>query len=160
MSGKLSEWTPVLVAVVVVVLLGSYFLFSQPANELTYKPVELEGGSIAVEDQNVTDTVTLDAELSEPGWITIHFSMSGAPAEVVGTSQYLDAGIYNDLVITLDEDMTPGWRYIALLHVDNGDGVFTIDQDLPVSVGGEVVRSSFVAIPEAVTDEVTGDTGA
>ena len=134
-------------------------MFSEPVPEITYRPVELEGGSITVEDHDVVDVVTLDAELVEPGWITIHFSMSGAPAEVVGTSDYLEAGTYEAMTIVLDEDMTPGWRYIALLHVDNGDQIFDIEDDLPVSVDGEVVRPDFVAIPEAATAEVTGETG-
>ena len=117
--------------------------------------LKLNTGSIVVEDQDVIDTVTLNTELTEPGWITIHFSMSGAPAEVVGTSSYLEVGTYEDLVIALDDEMQPGWRYIALLHVDDGDQQFDIQKDLPVSVNGEVVRPSFVAIPEAATAEVS-----
>ena len=152
---NIREWSSVIGAVIVIVLLGAYFLLSKPAPELTYKPVELPGGSIVVEDQDVIDTVTLNTELTEPGWITIHFSMSGAPAEVVGTSSYLEVGTYEDLVIALDDEMQPGWRYIALLHVDDGDQQFDIQKDLPVSVNGEVVRPSFVAIPEAATAEVS-----
>ena len=159
MSMKLSEWSSVIVAVVLLAVLGGYFVFSEPAPEITYKPVELSGGSITVEDQPQTDSVMLSTELVEPGWITIHFSMSGAPAQVVGTSPYLEAGVYEDLVIPLDEEMLAGWRYIALLHVDNGDQRFVIEDDLPVSVGGEVVRPDFVAVPEEATTEVTGDTG-
>jgi len=154
---NIREWNSVIITIIVIVLLGVYFLLSKPAPELTYKPVELSGGLIMVEDQDAIDEVTLDAELTEPGWITIHFSMSGAPAEIVGTSRYLEAGVYDDLIVDLDEEMQPGWRYIALLHVDDGDRQFDIQKDLPVSVNGEVVRPSFVAIPEAATAEVTGE---
>ena len=155
MSKERSGLAGVITSIAIVILLGAFFLFSEPVPEIAYKPVELSGGSITVEDQNVVDSVTLDTELVEPGWITIHFSMSGAPAEVVGTSAYLDVGVYDDLVITLDDEMMPGWRYIALLHVDDGDQMFDIQKDLPVSVNGEVVRPSFVAIPEAATAEVS-----
>jgi hypothetical protein len=146
----------VLGVIAILAVLGAYFMFSEVAPEIDYKPVELSGGSISVVDQDSTDVVTLDAELVEPGWITIHFSMSGAPAEVVGTSRYLEAGIYEAMTISLSEDMLPGWRYIALLHVDNGDGIFDIEKDLPVSVNGEVVRPSFVSFPDEATAEVTG----
>ncbi|MBT4856997.1 hypothetical protein HON52_02310 [Candidatus Uhrbacteria bacterium] len=141
--------------VAILILLAAYFAFSKSAPQIGYKPVDLDGGSILVEDQDATETVTLDAELSEPGWITVHFSMSGAPAEVVGVSEYLEAGAYDDMVINLDEEMTKGWRYITLLHVDNGDQVFDIEDDLPVSVNGEVVRPSFVSFPSEISDEIT-----
>ena len=156
MSASRSEWTSIGITGIILIILGVYFFFSPPAPEVTYSPVALEGGSITVTDQDVVDTVTLNAELVAPGWITIHFSMSGAPADVVGTSQYLETGVYEDLLLTLDEEMTPGWAYIALLHVDDGDGVFDIQKDLPVSVNGEVVRPTFVAIPEVTTAEVKG----
>lgn len=139
------DYLRILGVVVVLGALLAYMRFANEAPRLEYKPVELEFASITVEDQPEFDVVVLDAELSAPGWITIHFSMSGAPAEVVGTSDYLEAGTYDDLAIQLSQDMLPGWTYIALLHIDNGDQSFDINEDLPVSVNGEVVRPDFLA---------------
>lgn len=139
---------------IVLLLIGGYIFLAPPVSdtaELAYYPVDLASGSITVEDQNDVTFVRLQAELSEPGWITIHESMSGAPATVIGTSGYLEAGVYDEIVIPVYPDMLPGYRYITLLHVDNGDKVFVIEEDFPVRVNGEVIRPDFVAVPEAVT---------
>ncbi|MFH1632132.1 MAG: hypothetical protein ABIA47_03925 [bacterium] len=135
---------------VVILALGAYFVFAPKAPELDYRPVDVGGGSITVEDQYDMDRVVLDATLAAPGFITIHESMSGAPATIIGTSQYLDIGTYDDLTIMLVDEMLPGYSYITLLHADDGDGIFVIDDDLPVEVDGEVVRPDFVADPSSV----------
>jgi len=130
--------------ILVLALLGSFFIFSPDAST-PFGPVELSGGSITVEDQTELDRVVFDAELIEPGWITIHESLSDAPASIIGTSQYLEAGVYQDLVIPLDRGMIPSYKYITLLHVDDGDQQFDAALDSPVSVNGAVVRPDFVA---------------
>lgn len=150
------------VVIIFVVLLGLFFALSPRAPELSYLPVEVEGGSITVTDQEQLEYVRLSAELSEPGFITIHQSMSDAPAAVIGTSRYLEAGVHDDLVITLSEEMLPGYKYITLLHVDNGDGYFVMEEDLPTAVNGEVVRPDFIAVgpqEEGLVDDlgVVGD---
>ncbi len=131
--------------------LGAFFIFAPKAPEIAYQPVDVSGGSITVVDQNDVTAVTLDAELVEAGWITIHESMGDAPAAIIGTSGYLPAGTYDDLVITLDQDMLPGYKYITLLHVDDGDKRYVTDEDLPARVNGAVVRPDFTAVPSAVT---------
>ncbi|MCH8049112.1 hypothetical protein IH979_00120 [Patescibacteria group bacterium] len=132
-------------------LLGAYFLFAPKASEITYRPLDVAGGSITVEDQEQFDQVILSAELSEPGWITIHEALStaggtAAPAEIVGVSDYLEPGTYQDLVIILDQEMLSSFKYITLLHVDNGNQTFEAQEDFPAAVNGVVVRPDFIAI--------------
>ena len=140
-----------IVLILVLIVFGAFFWFAPKASEIAYVPIDVAYGSITVQDQNDLARVTLDAELSEAGWITIHESMSGAPAAIIGTSEYLPAGVYNDFVIELEEEMLPGFLYITLLHVDDGDKKYVTVEDLPARVNGEVVRPSFTAVPEAVT---------
>ncbi|MDP2631914.1 MAG: hypothetical protein Q8P30_04090 [Candidatus Uhrbacteria bacterium] len=147
-----------LAVVAVVAALGSYFMFAPEAPQLDYVPIDVGGGSITVEDQDQIDFVMLSTELVAPGFITIHETLAtggaGAPAAIVGTSDYLDIGVYENLKINLTEEMLPGYRYIALLHADNGDGIFVVNDDLPVEVDGTVVRPDFLAIPEAERTEL------
>lgn len=146
------------VVIVVILGLGAFVFFAPKASDLTYKPIDVGGGSITVENQpEDLGIVTLDAELAAPGWITIHESLAGAPANVVGTSTYMDTGSYRDFVIQLSQEMSPGYRYITLLHADDGDGEFDILKDLPVEVDGEVVRPSFVAGREPGDDSTIID---
>lgn len=147
-----------IIAFLVVFGFGAYFMLATPASQTGYRPVDVGGGSISVENQpDDLQSVTLDAELAEPGWITIHESMSGAPADIIGTSEYLEAGVHEDLMISLDQPMSSGFRYIALLHVDDGDRTFVVLDDLPVMVNGEVVRPDFLAGREPGDDSTIID---
>ena len=137
--------------ILVLAALGLYFLFAPKAAPFVYAPIDVSSGFITVQDQDDVNAVTLDAELGEAGWITVHESLSNAPAAIVGTSAYMPAGTYKDFTIELDEPMLPGFFYITLLHKDNGDQVYVTNDDLPARVNGEVVRSGFTAVPEAVT---------
>ncbi len=132
------------VILLIIIFLGAYFLFVPSANT-PFGPVELSGGSIEVSDQYELDRVSLTAELAEAGWITIHESISDAPAEIIGTSEYLEAGLFENLEIHLGTEMIAGFKYITLLHIDDGDQIFDAQLDFPVSVNGEVVRPDFVA---------------
>ncbi|MFA6522472.1 MAG: hypothetical protein WCT24_02710 [Patescibacteria group bacterium] len=141
------------IAVMLLVLGGLYcfFQFAPVADdELAYHPVDVGGGSITIVDQNQTDLVTFSTTLVAPGFVTIHETMSDAPAAVIGTSGYLETGEHQNVIISLDTPMSSGYKYVALLHADNGDQQFVMEEDLPVMVNGEVIRPSFVAIPEAV----------
>lgn len=143
---------------IILLALGGFIFFAPKASNLEYKPIDVGGGSITVENQpDDLAIVTLNAELVAPGWITIHESLAGAPATIVGTSTYIEAGVHENFVIQLTEEMAPGYRYIALLHADNGDQRFEILEDLPVETNGEVVRPSFVAGREPGDDSTIID---
>lgn len=129
-----------------------YLLFFMPdAPELDYAPVDVGGGSITIEDQDQTDFVVFDTELVEPGFVTIHRTITEAPAEIIGTTGLLEPGVHENVRVDLTGEMLPGYKYAAILHVDDGDGVFVADLDFPVMTDGEVVRPYFLAIPEAET---------
>ena len=130
-------------------LLGFLLFYTPDVPELGYRPVDVGGGSITIEDQDQLDFVVFDTSLAKSGFVTIHRTISDAPAEIIGVTNYLEKGDYEDLRVDLDGEMLPGYRYAALLHVDNGDGEYFIDDDLPVMTDGEVVRPYFLAIPEA-----------
>jgi hypothetical protein len=129
--------------------LGAFFAYSPEASNIDYKPVDVGGGSLSAGEQLDLNSVVLSAELAAPGWVTIHESMGAAPAAIIGTSDYLPAGNYDQLTIKLSQPMLPGYKYIALLHVDDGDQQFQSHTDLPVTAGGSVVRTDFVALKKA-----------
>lgn len=143
-----------LIGVVLLILgLGIFFMYSPKAPELAYAPVDVGGGSIIVEDQNQLDFVEFEVELAKPGFVTIHKTMSDAPTEIIATTDYLELGTH-EIKIYVTEEMLPGYKYAALLHVDNGNKVFDAQLDFPVLTNGEVVRPYFLAIPEAERIEI------
>ncbi len=133
-----------------ILILGTFFLFADDASRLLYAPVDVGGGSISVpEGQQSMSTVTVVATLVRSGFITLHQSVGPAPGPIIGTSQLLNEGSQT-VVIPLSESMTPGLTYIALLHVDDGDGVFEAREDMPVKVNETVVRVDFKASGESI----------
>jgi hypothetical protein len=140
--------------VIGVVFLGFGWLMfggAGSAPEVEYLPVDMEKGSIEVVSQTEDGgAVTLKVDLAAGGYVTIHESMSNAPAAIIGTSSYLEPGA-QEVTISVDPAFTPGFKYITLLRVDDGDAEFEALKDLPVRVDGAVVRPDFTFKPEAVT---------
>ncbi|RMD52303.1 hypothetical protein D6827_00265 [Candidatus Parcubacteria bacterium] len=132
---------------IAVILIVALIVFWAPEKGPAYAPVDVGGGSISVTDQPASDSVVLNAELAAPGFITVHSAIGDAPGPIIGVSDYLPVGKYDNLQIPLSESLRPNFRYITLLHADNGDQVFVIDDDLPVMVDGAVVRPDFTALP-------------
>ncbi len=134
---------------IALVAIGSHFLFSKPAPGVRYRPVDVGGGAIQVQNQPFAHIVGLDAEIAATGFISIHPSLSGAPQAPIGASDLLEPGNYSDIIIEIDGEMLPGARYIALLTVDDGNGIFEAGVDLPVKTNEEVVRMDFLYTPES-----------
>jgi len=146
------------IGIIIMLAVLGFILFKSPRTDVQtgFAPVEIKGSSILVNDQDQINEVKMNATLKKPGFITIHRTMSDAPAEIIGTSQYLKPDEYSGLVIPVDADMLPGFRYVALLHVDNGDKRYTILDDYPVKSDDVIVKDYFIAIPDAERTEFPG----
>lgn len=125
--------------------LGAFFLFAKDGSEFAYGPVELTGSAIAAVAFG-DDEVVVTATLIEPGFITIHQSIGGAPGPIIGASEYIVAGADIGVTLNLSERMEPGVTYIALLHTDNGDERFIVSEDMPVTSDGASVRADFIGL--------------
>ncbi len=125
--------------------LGAFFTYSPESTDIDYKPVDVGGGTLTAPEQTSLETVTLAATLVAPGWVTVHQSLGAAPAAIIGTSDYLLAGTYDNLTIKLSEPMLPNYKFIALLHVDDGNQIFESHFDLPVKFNDSVVRVDFLS---------------
>lgn len=133
-----------------VLLLAAFFMFANDAPEIAYAPVEVPGSAMSVpEGQASLTSVDVNVTIAKPGFITIHRAISTAPGPIVGTSSLVDVG-EQTVTLALTEAMTPGFTYIALLHVDDGDGIFVVNDDLPVAVDGNVLRVDFKAAGESL----------
>lgn len=133
----------VLLVVVLLAILGLFFAYAPEATP-DFGPLEIEYGSIEVEDQYDLDQVSLLVDSSEPGFVVVYSSMGDAPGAAIGNSDYFEAGTH-DLDIALTESMIPTQKYITILHIDNGDEKFVLEDDKAARVDGEVVRPHFNA---------------
>ncbi|WP_170836960.1 DUF7282 domain-containing protein [Haloferax larsenii] len=107
-------------------------------------------------------TVTVDrVELSEGGFVVIHDpALSGGAVfdSVIGASEYLPAGVHEDVTVTLDEPMRSSQVLTPMAHKDtDGDEMYTFDEsegeaDGPyVANGGAVVASADTTVNAVVS---------
>lgn len=102
-----------------------------PATELT----PLFENSIQVANQAATSSATItSASFGQGGYIVIHAATAdGAPGEVIGYSEYLAPGSYDNVQITLTKPVKIGDNLFAMLHGDDGDQTYGFpDEDLPL----------------------------
>lgn len=103
-------------------------------------------------DQSVMGKVAiLSAALKQNGYVVIHKEEKGKPGKIIGVSKMLTPGLYSNSSLTLTENVMPGEGLVAMLHADNGDGVFSAASDTPMKGDGMMMMSgmgmvSFMAI--------------
>ncbi|MEK7610356.1 MAG: hypothetical protein AAB468_01240 [Patescibacteria group bacterium] len=99
--------------------------------------------TVTVNDQFPGQIVYL-SNLSLPtgGWVVIHEDGGGAPGAVVGQKYFSASDRVG--VINLNQTTINGRRYWAMVHTDNGDGIFDPTVDLPAqNAVGENVMVGF-----------------
>jgi hypothetical protein len=116
-----------------------------------------------------TTVVVEDVDLSAGGFVTIHDAslLDGAALESVrGTSEYLAAGVHDEVTIELDEPIADTHQLIAMPHRDTNDNeVYDFVEneggaDGPYAAdGGAVVDPGTVSVPATVTADAAASDG-
>ncbi len=96
--------------------------------------------SLTLEDQPLGDTVIIKAlTLDKPGFVVIHKDGGGKPGPVIGNSDVIEAGSYEDFEVEFDTAQA-GERVFPMLHYDDGNGVYEFPgPDGPVKAGDKVL---------------------
>ncbi|MEY7852073.1 CARDB domain-containing protein [Natrarchaeobius sp. A-rgal3] len=129
---------------------------------------ELEGTAtitFADQDSDGERVVIDDVDLSEGGFVAIYDGMDvdADPDGVVGVSDYLEPGEYEDLEIALDDPLTESGPLVAVVHHDTtGDETFQYaetdgeeDEPYVADGGGPVLDAAFVTVEEPTEPEAT-----
>ena len=105
---------------------------------------------IEVKDQKSGDEAMMDTVfLEKKGYIVIHEDDNGSIGTIVGHSDLLNHGETKSVILKMN--LHPGLSHSAMLHVDNGDGVFDEKQDLPLKdENGVFIMKSFKGMGEAM----------
>lgn len=81
------------------------------------------------------------------GWVVIHADAGGVPGEVIGVSPLVGPGSVSDLRVVLRTPLTASARVFAMVHLDDGRGVYDYPAgDPPATVGGQIVM-----VPVSIT---------
>ncbi|WP_410766541.1 PGF-CTERM sorting domain-containing protein [Haloferax sp. DFSO60] len=114
-------------------------------------------------------TVVVDrVELSQGGFVTIHDAslLGGAVFDsVVGTSEYLEPGVHEDVAVTLDQPIRSSQTLVPMAHMDTDDDeTYTFvegegDADGPYTAdGGAVIDSAHTSVNAVVVaSDQSGD---
>lgn len=89
---------------------------------------------IYVADQKPGTELTVNiVTLSANGYVVIHEAAEdGSPGDIIGNTLLLDQGDHNNIEAALNRASQEGEGLMAMLHADNGDGVFDPVEDLPI----------------------------
>lgn len=144
----------VIVVLLVVVVIG-YFAFVQKPAEQT-SPLLVGDNAIYVSDIKPATMVNVGfAILSGGGYVVIHEDSEGKPGAIVGNSILLPQGENRDFEVTLSQESVDGEVLYAMLHSDNGDGVFNPAEDSPIQDNqGNIILMRFQVSSNATEPEV------
>ncbi len=81
--------------------------------------------------------------LETSGWLVVYEDRLGQPGNALGATR-LDAGTYEDIHVELLRNTVPAEIYDIVLHKDNGDRIFNLEDDFPFrDSGGNPIMVKF-----------------
>jgi len=102
--------------------------------------------SIVVEDHpsDTREATIKEVRLQHAGYVVIHQSENGSAGSIVGHSGLLQPGVHTNVKVAIDPIVIGQNKLFAMVHVDNGDGIYNFPpDDVSVKVNGEVVAKAF-----------------
>jgi len=148
----------VIVALIIIALFAINSVLKEEVEEPVVIPEEVLVPSVSVPDQASGTEVFIDeAVLPDGGYVVIHRANNiegeeGTPGDVIGVSDFM-SGTENNFLVTITEETTEGDMLFAMLHTDDGDGIFDSELDTPLTVNESVVMVSFEIVPEGMLED-------
>lgn len=147
--------TPLVIGIIAVVVLGlfvwKYFGGKQAPidgnlGDDQSSEMETIESSIVMVDQKPGRFVNVkSATLGVKGFVTIHEDKSGDAGAAIGNSALLSKGTVKNLSVTLNRKSVAGEYLYAMLHADNGDGVFNPANDATITdKNGSMIMVKFL----------------
>lgn len=154
MDKKITYLIGLIVVAIVTILAFNMFLKEEVIEDDVIEDTQVDIISIdsiitpdhAVGEEVYIEKVTLKTD-GNGGFVVVYRGTGeNELGDMIGVSKYLAPGEYEHLIVALNdgEVVEIGDNVIAVLHSDNGDGVFDIDVDgAIVDPNGNVVMVSF-----------------
>ncbi|QLC50469.1 hypothetical protein HWN40_09590 [Methanolobus zinderi] len=91
--------------------------------------------------------------LPEGGYIVIHESANGSVGPVIGNTEYMEAGEYSDVEVTLGLPIDTDQELIAMPHMDDGNEIYEFPgPDAPYTSNATPVTDSAMITVESGTE--------
>ena len=159
MNKKIFSTPLVVVLVILLVSVVGYFAFVRgPTAEeepIKQAPISDSGdtaapllvGDNAIYVSNVKPSASVKvgfAIFAGGGYVVVHEDREGKPGAIIGNSNILPQGESRDFGVTLSRESIDTETLYAMLHSDNGDGIFNPAEDPPIKDDrGNVVLMKF-----------------
>ena len=92
-----------------------------------------EENALYISEQKPGDSILVSfAILKNGGYVVIHENKNEKPGTIIRSSQHLSRGEHENLIIRLTRPIKSGNSLYAMLHEDDGDGVFNPIKDAPI----------------------------
>lgn len=117
-----------------------------------------QSSPLLVSEQELGSDVLIDeARLSAPGFIAIHEDRDGGPGRIIGATTILSSGAHENVQVPVNRDTEDGERLYAMLHEDDGDGLFLFPgPDAPMTDdSGKIIVREFSISGGAGVEERT-----
>ena len=145
----------IIIALIVIALFAINSVLKKDVEESEVTPEEVIVPSVSAPDQAggmevfINEVVLLDG-----GYVAIHREFDGVASTTIGVSGFLPAGTATNFLISLDEEVVEGDMLFAMLHVDDGDGLWSIELDTHLNdAGGAVIGQTFAIVDEGALDD-------
>lgn len=111
--------------------------------------------ALYVSDQMPGNMVVVEfVNFAENGFVVVHESKVGKPGVILGKSALVPAGGDQKITISLSRVSRDGEELVAMLHRDDGDGVFDAAKDAPVKDDtGNTIMMPFSISRDAVAPD-------
>ena len=111
----------------------------------TAKPLLIGNNAIYVSSVKPATNIKVGfAVLAGGGYVVIHEDSKGSPGAIIGSSDRLSPGENRGFDIALSRESVDGETFHAMLHSDNGDGIFNAVDDFPVKDSqGNIILMKF-----------------
>ncbi len=157
------KWGPKIFGFIVIAGLGLFFILwltggtepgatntsdNSPAHELGVD----EGENVVfAPDQRPDGRIVAPlVVLAQNGFVVVHAEENGSAGAILGASESLEKGDHYNVVVPLSRQSVAGEMLQAMIHADNGDGVFDPVADEPVQQNNEIITMRFMVDAEAV----------
>ncbi|MFA6325136.1 MAG: hypothetical protein WCX46_02830 [Candidatus Paceibacterota bacterium] len=114
------------VVVIIIVIIAIVLM----VNGSTKESFVAEDNAVIIADQKPSENVTVHyVKLKKAGYVNVVEVSNEGIKETIGTSELLPAGEYFDVLVKTSRPTRHGHRIVGELIIDNGDGIFNVEED-------------------------------
>lgn len=99
--------------------------------------------SVSAGDQKAGTIVLASYTVPSTSWVVVHEDRAGKPGNVLGARRVMMGSGSTEVMLL--RDTVAGGKYYAMLHADDGDGMFDLKKDMPIMNAGAPVMAMFKA---------------